>query len=759
MGSTPQTDSQRPIMRTAPHASPDNIDTATLWGAIRKSLPWLLLMTFTVAAATFAILTLIAPRFQSEAQLTIDAKGATNPFSDPKQATAGAESTTNQMDREAINTHIQSLKSPTLAAKIVGDLKLKDKPEFNSELGDVDVLSKLMRMAGLGGARPGQSEQDRVLEAYFSKLDVYSARESRVIGLRFMSADPQLAADIPNALAEAYREQIAGRKVEETKDVQDALLPKIEQLTKDVSAAEIAVEQFRGKTDSFNTGSQQKQTLNEQQLGELTNELSKAQAARSESEARARSAQEMLRGGSGEVLPDVQKSPLIQNLVQQRVRAERQIAEVAATLLPGHPRMQQLNADLAGLKKQINAEVSKIVDGLGKEAKVSVERENAVKKRLSELKTTVVNAGPDEAKLKMLVADARSKRDELERLQAQYNVNKTRAESKAVPVEAKVLSQAFPSSVPVYPKKGPLTAIAALAAFLLGLALTVLKALATGARPQAAAPSAPAIDVQARTLPAAPLPTPAAKTTPAVAPAALAAKWDVDPPAATPQAHLDTADHPALRSTDELIAHLLQRSPDRGGYRTLIVGETGHVDATAAAATLAKGLADGGQPTMLVEWTYGHGLVARHVGLADSPGMSELVTGAATFEDVISSVEDNECHFIPSGKDLADAAPHLDPDQVNLVLDALDEAYAHIVVVGEHESVRNLFETVQGRFDAGVLVATQSPAALRDPEGTFLGFEVADIEIMRLELPAQSDDLPQRRIRGLSFGSRVPSPA
>ena len=113
--------------------------------------------------------------------------------------------------------------------------------------------------------------------------------------------------------------------------------------------------------------------------------------------------------------------------------------------------MQQLNADLTGLKKQITAEVAKIVDGLSKEAKVDAEREIAIKKRLSELKVTVVNAGPDEAKLKMFVSDAKSKREELERLQAQYNVNKTSAESKAVPVEAKILSLATPSSVSIFP--------------------------------------------------------------------------------------------------------------------------------------------------------------------------------------------------------------------------------------------------------------------------------------------------------------------
>lgn len=761
-------------MRAPASASPENIDPASLWGTIIKSLPWLMLWTLAVMSATFGLLSMVAPRFQSEAQMTIDAKTATNPFSDPKQASPGAESTASQMDREAINTHIKSLQSPALASEIVAKLHLRDRPEFNSELGDVDLLSQGMRMIGLGGVRPGQSEQDRVLEAYFRSLDVYSAKESRFIGLRFTSIDPQLAADIPNALAEAYRVQLAGRKVEETKDVQDALQPKIEQLSKDVAAAEVAVEQFRGKTDSFNTGAQ-KQTLNEQQLGELTNELSRAQAARSESEARARSAVEMAKGGAGEVLPDVQRSPLIQNLVQQRVRAERQIAEVSATLLPGHPRMQQLNADLAGLKKQIAAEVAKIVDGLGKEAKVAAERETAIKKRLSDLKVTVVNAGPDEAKLKMLVADAKSKREELERLQGQYNVNRTRAESKAVPVEAKVLSPAYPSSVAVFPKKGALTAIAALAAFLIGLAVTVLKAVAAGARAGGAGPQGGGDRVMRSRKGdmVGPISEPvlasgsgmamtaAAVASTAVTATALASPAAVEPAGPLPEsaAASDVMDAPvvndggasglSLTSLDALLAHVLGRTPERGGFRTLVAGENSAVDATRSAIALAKGLAKAGQPAMLVEWTYGGAAVAQSVGLDAAPGIAELISGAATFEDVIACIPDSECHFIPSGAGLGAAADTFDADQLNLVLDALDEAYAHIVIAGEHDSVRHLFETIQGRCDCGVVVAADPPAVLRDPADTFLGFEVADIEIIRMEIEGEPREFGRRPLRGM----------
>ncbi len=93
----------------------------------------------------------------------------------------------------------------------------------------------------------------------------------------------------------------------------------------------------------------------------------------------------------------MQKSPLIQNLVQQRVRIERQISELSATLLPGHPRMRQLNADLAGLKVQLKGEISKIVDSLDKEAKVAKGREDSIEQSLADIKARVVTNAPEEA--------------------------------------------------------------------------------------------------------------------------------------------------------------------------------------------------------------------------------------------------------------------------------------------------------------------------------------------------------------------------
>ena len=93
------------------------------------------------------------------------------------------------------------------------------------------------------------------------------------------------------------------------------------------------------------------------------------------------------------------------------------------------------------------------------------------------------------------------------------------------------------------------------------------------------------------------------------------------------------------------------------------------------------------------------------------------------------------------------------------MLDALDEAYAHIIVVGDQDSARHLFEAIQGRFDAGVLATSGAVPTLRDPPGTFLGFEVAEIDLIRLDLnrTAPKDEPVQRRFRGVSSNSKTPA--
>ena len=709
-------------------ASPDDIDVSTLGRSLMKSLPFLALLSALAGGATYLGLSQVAPRYTSESQLTVVAKGS-------GAGDAGPEAVTVRMDKEAVNTHVRALMSPDLVARIASEAKLAEKVEFNSALGSVDAMSSLLAMAGIGGPRPGESEQDRVMGALTRAIEVYTPKESRLIGIRVTSIDPQLAADIANRMADTYRVTLAKQTMTESNDLQKALEPRVAKLSQEVAEAEAEVERFRGSSDIF-TGGPQKTGLNEQQLADLTAELSKAKAARSEAEAKAKSARELTIRGSGDVLPDVQKSPLIQNLVQQRVRVERMISELSATLLPGHPRMQQLNSELAGLKKQIAAEVGKVADGLEKEAKVAAAREAAIVKSLDEIKARVVSAGGDEVKLRQLEAAAKSKRAELERLQAQYEANRARADSRVAPLEAQIVTRARPSSVPSFPKKPSYAALVSAATFLFGLAIIVTKGLITGARSggPAAMPAKPAAP--------APLPARAPAPGPAPAPAAAAAPRSRPEPTLSALAATPVATAASLTDIAQRVA---AAAPGQGGARTLVVGEVETIDPSDEATAIAETLADGGAHTVLIDWSpSGPGLAAA-LGLPTTPGIADLLSGTVSFEDVVKRLPDSSVHFIAAGTPSDGRAP--DADHINLILDALDEAYQHIVVAGRYEAARELFEAIQGRFDAGVTVCDpkRKSTVLRDPLGSFLGFEVADIALLRFERPEPQP--PQRIVR------------
>ena len=49
---------------------------------------------------------------------------------------------------------------------------------------------------------------------------------------------------------------------------------------------------------------------------------------------------------------------------------ERDLAEASTQLLPAHPRMKQLNANVADIRRQVQREAATVVDGLEREAKV-----------------------------------------------------------------------------------------------------------------------------------------------------------------------------------------------------------------------------------------------------------------------------------------------------------------------------------------------------------------------------------------------------
>ena len=183
------------------------------------------------------------------------------------------------------------------------------------------------------------------------------------------------------------------------------------------------------------------------------------------------------------------------------------------------------------------------------------------------------------------------------------------------------------------------------------------------------------------------------------------------------------------------------------GHRTILTGETPSIDASAEALKLAKVVAEGGHYVLVVDWSPSGQGFAGAAGLEPSKGFNDLLRGEALFDEIIQRLPGSTVQAIASGKAF-DADHEINSDQLNLILDALDEAYDHIIVAGRHDEARKLFETIEGRFDAGIVVVDppRVPPILVDASGMFLGFEVADIDVIRFERKASVGEPANPRI-------------
>lgn len=288
-----------------------------------------------------------------------------------------------------------------------------------------------------------------------------------------------------------------------------------------------------------------------------------------------------------------------------------------------------------------------------------------------------------------------------------------RGGANAAPMAAHIASRARPASVPSSPRRGPYALVAMAAAWLLGIGWVLTREF-LAARPASDTPRRRDSEPLAQ-------PTPAR------------ALSDADPGAVWLDAAQDAWFH-KVWTIIQVAERLLARSDLQSGVRSLVAGERPENVASEALA-LVKALARAGRQVVLIEWSPAGRSRFADLPLRPTPGMTDLLEGRASFEDVIARLPGSQAHFVSAGAGLADPAAALDPNGINMVLDALDEVYDQIVIAAGNKDARALFAALEGRFDAGIVVAGgghRPPDGQAGP-GRFLGFDVIDIDIIRYE--------------------------
>lgn len=625
------------------------IDLGALMRALWRRKRWIILPTLIVGVAAAVIVNLLTPVYRSETQVLIENRETA--YFRPEGAERGAER--DRPDAETVQSQVQLAYSRDLARTVINELKLATRPEFNPE-SRTAALSGVLRLLGLARDPSRMTFDERVLERYYERLTVYQVDRSRVIAIQFRSENPVLAAEVANAVANQLLKFQQRAKQESMRQAAHWLAGEIEQLRSRVAETEAKVEEFRSKSDLF-VGSNNN-TLSAQQLAEANSQLVLARTQKAEAEAKSRMIREMLRSGRPIEASDIVNSELIRRLNEQRVVLRAQLAEQSSTLLDQHPRIKELKAQIADLESQIRGEAEKLARSLENDAKIMGARVETLSVNLAQLKKQASALGVEDVQLRALEREAKSQRDLLEAYLARYRDVTAREGPDAVPPDARILSQAVPSSTPYFPKKVPIVLIAVLATMMGAATIIAVAELLSGE----------ALRRTAR---------PLAETLPEVLPPQAPPSW-IGSAADTPAQERETL----ARSHERQLAALADHVRGLGRGIAIVTAADDNLTAPNIAIELARDLGRGGARVLFLDFdpvsSRAH---APHVDRR-APGLADLLFGVATFSEVIHRDRESPIHLIPAGDGVRDAASLLASERLAIAFGALSQTYDYVIV-------------------------------------------------------------------------------
>lgn len=461
----------------------DDIDMRQALARLRRRKGTIVGTTLLLTTLALLIVLQITPQYRAEAQVMIEARH--NRVVNVEEVLSGLTG-----ERETIESERRVIASRALAEKVIARLRLDLEAEFDPDLrrrhsllwllepstylgDDFDLADRLPFLADLlNAAAPRRDDaadarRARIVDNFLDRLDVTPDGRSRVLTITFVSESPELAAKVANTVAELYLVEQLDAKYEATRVATEWLTDRTAEMREKVKASEDAVEAFRRQAGLLEGKGV---TLASQQVAELNTQLILARSMRAEAEARLRQVQNLLSDPAGtDSVTEVLASPTIVKLKEQEADVTRRAAEFATQYGPKHPRMINVQAELADIRAKIELEVHKVVQSLRNETAVARARETSLSVGLEALKSNVGRANGAEVRLRALEREANANRALFENFLTR--LKETTAQQDLQRPDARLISRADVPGKPSYPRKKLILGAASFSSLLLSLGL------------------------------------------------------------------------------------------------------------------------------------------------------------------------------------------------------------------------------------------------------------------------------------------------
>ncbi|GAB4489870.1 MAG: exopolysaccharide regulatory tyrosine autokinase VpsO [Thermodesulfovibrionales bacterium] len=304
-------------------------------------------------------------------------------------------------DPEFSETQYQLIRSFAVAHRVVKTLGL-DRPGASSsdDSGDNIMTGTLRWMRNLvstilhvGGLKPSpaapepaaQESPETTLRAYqqarmiSSAITVTPVKNSKIVNISYLDKDPRTAAQIVNAVAKAYIDELLDIRIGSSRYAMKWLTEKADEERARMEKTEKALQEYMRDKDIATL--ENKLTMVPERVAEIASKLAQAETKRKELETLHTAVKGFASNPEGaDAIPAIAADPTLQSLQSQILKAEQAVSELSKKYGPRHPSMVTANEDLAVLKEKKKEQIRRVVASIKNEYDIATANEVNLRK-------------------------------------------------------------------------------------------------------------------------------------------------------------------------------------------------------------------------------------------------------------------------------------------------------------------------------------------------------------------------------------------
>ena len=617
--------------------------------AVLKKRKWLILGTVVAALLLGLVSTLLmTPQYTSSAVVEIQRE--TRNFTNVDGVDSKTSST---VDPEFYETQAGLLRSVALAGNVATDNRLQDNARFFKMFGSRKAKAWFNEQRLIPGA---SSREERVREAgdiLLDHLKVSIQRQSRLATISFTSPDVAFSKKIVDSWAAHFVQATLDRRYAATSYARKFLEDRLAQLRTRIDQAERQLVDYAARQDIVNLPSEAatqpgasappERSLVAENLVALNKELAAATGERIGAESRL--------GARGGDVQEALTNTGISQMRSKRAELAAQYADLMQRFDPGYPPAKSVKAQLNTLDQSIAREEGRVRSTLQETYQAAEQRETALTTRVNQLKSSLFDLRRRSTQYNILMREVDTNRQLYDALLQRY---KEIGVAGGVGVNNIAVVDAGDSpDKPSSPRLLLNLAFALLGGLLVGVTL----AFALEQLEDSLSDPAEVAEL---------LQIPLIGVVPNVSEEPLATLLDVK--SALSEAYFSVQTSLALTT-----AH--------GFPRTLVVTSSRPNEGKSLTSFgLAKTLAVQGRKVVLIDGDMRSPSINHMLNLQALPGLSALLTNAATLQEVAQVSGIANLSVIAAGASPPSAAELLSGNRLKRVLTELLETFDHVIV-------------------------------------------------------------------------------